>query len=330
MLRVLTALVTGALVVLLLAAPPASGQDDITWGVRPADNALGAGRANFGYTAVPGAAISDELLVTNHETRSLTFRVYAADAFTTSSGQLDLLPAGKPSAHVGTWVRFAAEEVTVPAGQALAVPFTLSVPAGTTPGDHSGGVVTSLAVADNGVGITVDRRLGARMHVRVGGDLVPRLEVRDLRVSFDGSANPFARGVAKVSYTVANVGNTRLTAGQRVRVEGLFGWFGQDAEVAALPELLPGEGATREVSVPSWPAGRVSATVEVTGAVPGGAGVDPVADSDWDLAVPWAAVIAALVVLCLALALRARTRSRKAAEEERIAAAVAEALKRSE
>ncbi|WP_232519835.1 DUF916 domain-containing protein [Actinosynnema pretiosum] len=152
--------------------------------------------------------------------------MYAADAFTTSPGQLDLLPAGTPSERVGTWVSFGQGEVTVQAGQTVPVPFTVSVPTTAIPGDHSGGVVTSLGVADASSGITVDRRLGSRVHVRVGGALAPSLEVRDLTVDCAGSANPVGAGSAKVSYTVVNTDNTRLTATQSVRVEGPFGWLG--------------------------------------------------------------------------------------------------------
>ncbi|AXX30264.1 DUF916 domain-containing protein [Actinosynnema pretiosum subsp. pretiosum] len=327
--RTLAALLIPPLL-LLGPAPLAAAQESpsVTWGVRPADNALGKARPNFGYTAAPGAVIADELLVTNHERRALTFRVYAADAFTTSSGQLDLLPAGTPSEHVGTWVAFGQGEVTVQAGQTVPVPFTVSVPASATPGDHSGGVVTSLGVADASSGITVDRRLGSRMHVRVGGALAPSLEVRDLTVDYAGSANPVGPGSAKVSYTVVNTGNTRLTATQSVRVEGPFGWLGADAEAAALPELLPGESATREAVASVPPSGRITAAVTLVSMVPGGTVLEPVVGTGDVLAIPWAAVISLLLLLCAALGLRARARARRAGEERRIAAAVDAALNR--
>ncbi|MBM7773233.1 hypothetical protein JOD54_003437 [Actinokineospora baliensis] len=325
--RVLAAIT--AAVLLVLGVPATAAAQNVTWGVRPADSTLGQNRPNFAYSVAPGAELTDALLVSNHEQRALTFAVYAADAFTTSSGQLDLKPAGETSTDAGSWVRFDAPTITVQAGQTASVPFTVSVPATATPGDHSGGVVTSLRV-ESGSGVTVDRRLGARMHLRVAGTLTPKVEVQDLKVEYDGTPNPVGKGTTTVTYTVANTGNTRLAATHGVRVSGLFGWFATDAAVTPLPELLPGERVTRVLSVGSLPAGRVTADVTVTPSVPGGAQLPPVVGTAGALALPWAAAVCLLLVICLLLALRARGKSRAAGEQQRIKAAVAAALQERE
>ncbi|GAA2974958.1 WxL protein peptidoglycan domain-containing protein [Actinokineospora diospyrosa] len=325
--RILAAVV--AAVLLVLGVPAVAAAQNVTWGVRPADSAMGQNRPNFAYSVAPGAELADALLVSNHEQRALTFAVYAADAFTTSSGQLDLRPAGETSTDAGAWVRFDAPTITVQAGQTVAVPFTVSVPASATPGDHSGGVVTSLRV-ESGSGVTVDRRLGARMHLRVAGTLTPKAEVQGLQVEYDGTPNPVGKGTATVSYTIANTGNTRLSATHSVRIAGLFGWFASDAAVEPLPELLPGERVTRKLSIGALPAGRVSADVTVTASVPGGAPLPAVTGTAGALALPWAAAVCLLLVVCLLLAWRARGKARAAGEQQRIKAAVAAALQERE
>ncbi|WP_090049411.1 WxL protein peptidoglycan domain-containing protein [Lentzea fradiae] len=316
-----------AVLLAVVALPPTASAQNVTWGVRPADNDLGADRPNFTYSVAPGAVLSDALTVTNHEQRALTFGVYAADAFTTSSGQLDLRPAGETPTGAGSWVRFDSPTVTVPSGQTVAVPFTVTVPADATPGDHSGGVVTSLRVEAES-GITVERRLGARMHLRVAGTLTPSLEIRGTEVEFDGTPNPVGRGTARVTYTVVNSGNVRLNARHSVRIEGLFGLFGTDAAVEPLPELLPGESVTRTVTAPLLPAGRAAATVTATPTVAGGSELAAVTGIGSDVALPWATVVCLLLVLCLVLALRAQARARAAEQQRRIDDAVAAALKR--
>ncbi|MEU5693563.1 DUF916 domain-containing protein, partial [Actinosynnema sp. NPDC020468] len=327
MTRILAAV--AAALLLVLGVPGLAAAQNVTWGVRPADSALGENRPNFAYSVAPGAAVTDSLLVSNHEQRALTFAVYAADAFTTSSGQLDLKAAGEPSTGAGAWVRFDAPTVTVPGGQTVAVPFTITVPADATPGDHSGGVLTSLRVESES-GITVDRRLGARMHLRVAGTLAPSVEVRDLKVAYDGTPNPVGKGTTTVDYTVVNTGNTRLTAQHTARVDGPFGWFGADASVEPIPELLPGESVTRRITVGSLPAGRLAAAVTVTASVPGGAELAAVTGASTAIAIPWSVAVCLLLVLCVVLALRARGRARAAAEQRRIDAAVATALKAKE
>ncbi|WP_018681375.1 WxL protein peptidoglycan domain-containing protein [Actinokineospora enzanensis] len=327
MTRFLAALTTAVL--LAVGLPGLAAAQNVTWGVRPVDSALGTDRPNFAYSVAPGAALGDALLVSNHEQRALTFAVYAADAFTTSSGRLDLKPAGEAPADAGAWVRFDTPTVTVPAGQTVAVPFTVTVPADATPGDHSGGVVTSLRV-ESGSGITVDRRLGSRMHLRVAGVLTPSVEVRGLTVNYDGTPNPVGKGTTSVGYTIVNTGNTRLTATHGVRIEGPFGWFATDAAVEPLPELLPGESVTRKAAVGSVPAGRLSAAVTVTAAVPGGAALPVVTSSAAAVAIPWSVVVCLLLLVCLALALRARGKAKSAGEKDRIEAAVAAALRERE
>ncbi|WP_026422061.1 WxL protein peptidoglycan domain-containing protein [Actinokineospora inagensis] len=324
--RLLTAIVA---VLLVLAGPGLAAAQNVTWGVRPADSSLGANRPNFAYSVAPGAELTDALLVSNHEQRALTFAVYAADAFTTASGQLDLRPAGEPSTGAGAWVRFDATTVTVPSGQTVSVPFTVEVPGDATPGDHSAGVVTSLRV-ESGSGISVDRRLGARMHLRVAGTLTPSVEIRGLSVNYDGTANPVGKGSTSVSYTVVNTGNTRLTATHGIHLEGPFGWFGADAVVDPLPELLPGESIARKVTIGSVPAGRLSASVTVSAAVPGGAQVEPVSVSAATVAIPWSGAVCLLLFVCLVLALRARGKARVVGEKKRIEAAVAAALREKE
>ncbi|MFD4636401.1 WxL protein peptidoglycan domain-containing protein [Lentzea sp. NPDC058436] len=316
-----------AVVLALLGLPGTSHAQNVTWGVRPADSALGEKRPNFSYSVVPGAVLTDALAVSNHEKRALTFAVYAADAFTTSSGQLDLKAAGEPSTGAGSWVAFDSPAVTVQAGQTVAVPFTVKVPADATPGDHSGGVITSIRVEAES-GITVDRRLGSRMHLRVAGTLAPSVEIRDVAVHYDGTPNPVGKGTARVEYTVVNTGNVRLTAAHSVRLRGMFGWFAADARIDPIPELLPGESVVRTASAAMPPSGRVSAAITVTPAVAGGAELEPVTATPGTLALPWSAAVCLLLVVCLVLALRARAKSLAALEQQRIDAAVAAALKK--
>lgn len=291
---------------LVLTGAAASADTTVTWGVKPADNEHGAGRPNYSYAVEPGGSLDDALVVTNHDEGELALRVYAADGFTTTSGQLDLRPAEEEPTGVGAWVTLGRSELLLLApGESAEVPFTLTVPDNATPGDHTGGIVASLLGEENADGITVERRLGSRIHVRVGGELAPSLAVEDLRVDYDGTANPLAAGTATVTYTVANTGNARMTAGQTVRVAGPFGLLETGADVPDLPELLP--GATHEVSVVVdgvRPLIRATASVTLTPRVAGDDALTlPAIESTagaW--AVPWAV----LVVLALAVALLVR------------------------
>jgi len=300
----------------------------VTWGVRPADvEPHAAGRPNYAYAVEPGDSIADALVVTNYTEEPATFLVYAADAFTTADGVLDLVRQGEESVGVGAWVTTAESEITVPAGESAVVPFTLDVPRAAEPGDHAGGIVTSLITTRQEQGINVDRRLGSRIHVRVDGELAPAVSIEQLQATYDGTLNPFGAGTAGVTFSVVNTGNTRLAGDATVRVAGPFG-LGARAEEVTLPELLPGERTEIDLQVAEvLPLLRLGAEVKLTSRAAGETAIplDPVAAAVGALAVPWSLLVLLLAAAGLVFIARRRRRLREEATERRIAEAVAAA-----
>lgn len=338
----LPALLVAATVALGGPAGPAvaAGEGDVTWGVRTAANDNGADRQNFSYRIEPGKQLSDALVVSNHAATPLDLDVYAADGFTTSSGQLDLVTQDTKSVAVGAWTAVQSGRVTIAPGASVEVPFTVSVPADATPGDYAGGLLTSLPHTSRENGISVDRRLGIRMHVRVEGDLAPAVAVEKMHVDYTGTANPFGAGSATVSYTVHNTGNVRLAAGQAVSLAGPFGWFPVDTgAVDAVPELLPGESWTVSVPVDGvvpafWLTAKAALSPKLPAVAGSTPGVDGVAAEAGALAVPWALLVLVLViaaaVVAAVLILRRRGTARAEREDERVKKAVEEALRDAE
>ncbi|MFF7140863.1 MULTISPECIES: WxL protein peptidoglycan domain-containing protein [Streptomyces] len=321
----------------LCAGPVAAADGDVTWTVRTAPNAYGTARSSFSHGINPGGQIKDAMIVANRGTSPLTLAVYAADGYTTDAGQLDLLTKDKKSRAVGAWVHAARDSIVVRPGKAVTVPFTISVPDNATPGDHVGGILTSLKQSDDAEGINVDRRLGIRIKLRVSGELQPKLAVEDLHVDYDGSFNPFAKGDATVTYTVHNTGNTVLSAQQKASLSGPFGWLRTEAgAIAAPPELLPGE--RWKVTVPVHgvaPAVVLSATTTLTPLLTDASGsttsLKPVEATAHGWAVPWTLLLFLVLLIAAAVGaflLSRRNRARRALREDaRVRDAVEEALR---
>ncbi|MGW3155044.1 WxL protein peptidoglycan domain-containing protein [Streptomyces sp. NPDC001089] len=320
----------------LRAVPAAAADGDVTWTVRTAANGYGDDRSSFSYGVNPGGRIKDAMVVANHGKTPLTLAVYAADGFTTDTGQLDLVTKDKKSVAVGSWVHADHPTVVVRPGKSVEVPFQIAVPGNASPGDYVGGVLTSLRQSDDAQGINVDRRLGIRVKLRVSGELKPALAVENLRVDYSGSADPFGTGDATVTYTIHNTGNAILSARQTVRTEGPFGWWRTDAgRVAAPPELLPGEHWKVQVPVHGvTPGVRLTATVDLVPLLTDASGtttsLKPVLATASAWTVPWSLLL--LVVLLAAAAVgafllirRGRIR-RKRREDARVRDAVAQAL----
>jgi hypothetical protein len=321
-----------------LATGPALAADgDVAWTVRTASNSYGADRSSFSYAVNPGAEAQDAMVVANRGPVPLDLAVYAADGFTTDAGQLDLLAKDGKSVGIGAWVHAASGSVTIQPGKSAEVPFKVTVPANATPGDYVGGILTSLTQADPAEGINVDRRLGIRIKLRVGGELKPNLVIEDLHVGYAGSSNPFAKGDATVTYTIHNTGNATLSAEQAVSVSGPFGWLRVGAgTIAPPPELLPGE--SRKVTVPVHgvaPALRLAATATLTPLLTDVSGsttsLKPIHATAHGWAAPWplvllVVVLVAVVVGAVLLARRNRAR-RKGREDARVREAVAQAIR---
>lgn len=320
------------------ATAPAPAPDaEVTWGVRTATNAQGSARDNFAYVIGPGGTVDDAIVVTNHDDQPLELDLYAADGFTTQSGQLDVLPRGEESSEVGVWIGVGQDHVQIPAGESAEIPFTITVPDNATPGDHAGGIITSLAQPAQEDGISVDRRLGIRVQLRVDGALQPGLVVEGLTVGFDSSLNPFAGGTATVDYTVRNTGNVRLSGQQSVALYGPFGLFRADIEgVDDVPEILPGEAWTVSATAENvFPLAWLGTDVTIDPAFPTGLESGPdlamFVTSSGTVAIPWSLlVLVVLVVAALVVAVVLRRRARRLrtqGEDARVQAAVAAALK---
>ncbi|MFE4913546.1 WxL protein peptidoglycan domain-containing protein [Streptomyces sp. NPDC056652] len=323
----------------LCAGPAQAADGDVTWTVRTAANGYGDDRSSYSYsyTVNPGGQVKDAMVVANRSKSPLELTVYAADGFTTDTGQLDLLTKDKKSTGVGAWAHAGRDSVVIKPGKSAEVPFTVSVPDNATPGDYVGGVLTSLKQADEAEGINVDRRLGIRVKLRVSGELKPKLAIEDLHVDYAGSANPFAKGDATVTYTIHNTGNALLSARQTVSVSGPFGWLRAEAgDIAAPPELLPGESWRTKVPVRGVAPGvSVAATATLTPLLTDASGsttsLKPVEATAHGWAVPWTlllliVVLLAAVVGAFLLTRRARAR-RKVREDARVQNAVEQALR---
>jgi WxL interacting protein linking bacterial and host surfaces len=301
-----TALVIAVAAGLLSPPPPVAAQADpeaITWGVVPATADGPDGRAVFDYKLDPGAELVDHVAVSNHSTEQITVAVYASDAFTTADGGFDLLPAAEPPTDVGSWIALDSGSLTVPARSRVHVPFRLSVPANATPGDHAGGLVASLTgVGTDPAGqVQVEHRVGARIYLRVTGELRPQLTVERIDAEYDGTWNPFGGGTLTATYTLRNTGNVRLTGAPGVEVAGPFGLGRRDAGGDPLPEMLPGDAFTATVRATGvLPLIRLTTTVAIQPSATDGEQLEPapsLAEARADVwAPPWSQGLLLLLV----------------------------------
>ncbi|MFD4636459.1 WxL protein peptidoglycan domain-containing protein [Lentzea sp. NPDC058436] len=310
---------------LFSAAPAIAQPAQVTWSVTPSkEDGSTDGRVSFRYDLAGGRSVDDHVTVTNLGAAPASFRLYSSDGVTTDEGVFDLLTGDRAPVDSGAWIKLGVSELTLAAGEKRTVPFTLTVPADAKPGDHPAGIVAALAASGDQVGI--ERRIGARVHLRVDGEVTARLEVAELDADYAGGWEPGATGPLTVRFDVVNTGNVRLGGRASVRVAGPFGTSERVVQVGDLPEILPGfryRAITRLENVPALFALSTSASVEpvVLGADelparPEGVGADL---RTWAMPWLWTVIGLGAVAVATAIALNAGRHRR------RLAAAVAEA-----
>jgi hypothetical protein len=311
------AAIVALLVLVPLGASRASAQESPggdapivqSWALAPTgtDPSEPSTRPSLSYTAEPGATVNDSVTLWNYGNVQLTFRVYATDAFNNADGAFDLLAGSKAPTDLGAWVSVPVQHVTVPAHNKVDLPLTLTVPAGAEPGDHAAAILASNEAQGTGADgktVTVDRRTGTRIYLRVGGPLRPALAVTKAHTTYHGSADP-RKGELEVTYTVRNVGNVRLGAAPTISVKNIFGRTMKKATPDPIAELLPGNEVTLTRHFTDIAATvRVGAQIQLTPRSVGG-GQAAEADTSSRTASTWAAPWL-LLFLAVAIALLVR------------------------
>ncbi|WAL68359.1 DUF916 domain-containing protein [Amycolatopsis cynarae] len=302
-------------------APSPGDAPRATFGVRPATEREPDRRSAFTYSATPGARLTDYLAVSNVGEAPVTVRIYAGDAFNTPDGGFDLLASGATPVDVGAWTKPAQDTVTVAPRSVQIVPFTLTIPANATPGDHTGGIVAALTTdrtTSGGQKVALEQRVGARIYLRVTGEVHPALSIDGLTADYHGGLFSLG-GDVTLSYTVHNTGNTRLAGTRQVRVTTPWGSTVDAPALPKLGELLPGASIRMSTQVGGLPAaGRLTGTVRVEPA-PAPGHQDPAAAaaeaSVAFAAVPWLPLAVAAVLLLTVLWLRWRRRRARAVRQ---------------
>ncbi len=336
--RRLAALLTIAILALCSTALPAStaaADDTVGIGIAPAGtNGKPDGRSRFTYKVDPGQTITDQVRVTNAGTTPLVVTVFAADAYNSENGDFSLRATDEKRTGASTWVKFDGKQqlkLTLKRGESRTVPFTVTVPANATPGDHPAGV---LAAATSSGQLKVDRRIANRMYVRVSGDLQPLLTISSFSGTYHSGLNPLD-GSITVAATITNSGNVALEGSSTLSTSTWFGInVGQTVRVEQ-PEILPGNTATVTYEVPGVPqVGYGMVRMLVQGGISGDApdpGPLPVIQRDaFVIAIPWLLLVAIVAGAGVWFGLRWRRKRQEQYAAEWMSQAEADADKKAQ
>lgn len=291
--------------VALAHAQPASPSSGPAYGIRPGfygDTTLPGDHYTFALE--PGASIDDTVVIFNFTQQPRRFDLYGADLILAEGGGFAPAARGVESHGAGAWIVPSVDTVDVPAGSHLAVPFTVTIPAGAVPGDHPGTIVVERHEQASGPGVHMQSRLALRVLITVPGEI-------NLGVALGVLGAEHVDGTVRFTVPIQNTGNVTFTTTGTVTILGR----GPVIELALRPDGLyavPGGEATlwSVWETPPW-FGRVQAQADIDVTV---AGHEPVRYTTEPVTVwliPWLAISIALVVVALTTGILLATRRQR-------------------
>lgn len=293
-----------ALAAVAAPAPPATAASNGTFSVFPyrAPGSTGPGRSLFDFSLKAGQAVRDAFTLANDADHSLDFNIYPADAYdVTAGGGFALRGYGEKNVGVGSWITLPTSlsgTYRLAADSQVTIPFTVSVPANASPGDHAGGIVALEVGPSNGskTGVSVRQGVGVRVYLHVLGLVHPGLVVENLKTDVSVPPAAFLTGSSKagVTFDVVNTGNTLYpSVVVRAFATDAFGNRVRTFRPVRLAAVLPGSRET--ITEPEWSplplAGPVTVHVHLVASK-----VNLKYTSSF-LVVPWVLVVVVLLML---------------------------------
>ncbi len=95
----------------------------------------------FVHTAEPGTVIEEGVRVVNNKQETKTALVYATDSTPSTGGAFACEQMSDTKDTVGAWIQLEKSEVTLEPGTNELVPFTITIPAHASVGEHNGCIV---------------------------------------------------------------------------------------------------------------------------------------------------------------------------------------------
>jgi hypothetical protein len=244
------------------AAVPAPGQFALT----PAPGAGGQPRPYFTLAVAPGGSVQETIVVSNVGVTTITLRLGTSDGVTAANSGSSYGPLVTPCRAIGCWVTGLPPTVTVGPHSQQAVPFRVTVPAGTAPGQYLAGVSATPATAAKPVTLKSTGRAGTRVviveQVSVGVAVtVGPLAALRAKMDITGVTADWIGTLVRLSVNVRNDGRrfTKGTGYITCQLDGTTLTYPVDMDT-----VLPGGEAALQVNGTGMHSGTWLCTVALT------------------------------------------------------------------
>jgi hypothetical protein len=237
-----------ALALILAALPTVTSAQSAGVGARPANVDPDNPRTTsiFVKKLAAGERRDDAVKLINNTDDQKTMLLYATDSVISSGGAFACAQESDDRTNVGAWVQLEQTRAVLEPHSTLTVPFTLTAPASTEPGEHNGCIILQEEKDPSAQGgIALNFRTGIRVAVLIDGDIKKDITTQSLSV-----ATP--PGKVIVTPTIKNSGNVSVDTTVKTQLASVFRSV-IDEKISTYPALRGEEASWNiEFDAPFW------------------------------------------------------------------------------
>ncbi len=171
----------------------------------------------------PGDVYRFTITVTNIAPTPKTFTLSAQDIKGLDDAGLPIFAAEdeEPTAYaLSSWITISEPSITLGAGESRTVPYSVRVPAQTSPGAHFGGVFFDSGTAKpTTTGSAVSMKVGTIINLRIAGDVVEEARLRE----FSTDKMIYSSPAASFNARVENLGNVLARPHGLIEITDMWG-----------------------------------------------------------------------------------------------------------
>ncbi len=170
--------------------------------------------------AAKGDVINQSLKVRNESNTSVTYYL-TAERFV-AGGEAGAPEFVGEDIGLSTWIKFPYENISIPAGETIEVPFSIVVPNYAAPGGHYAAIFLSTTPPEAQTGgsqVAIASRIGTLVLVRIQGEIKESANLAE----FNTAADNYASLPVDFNVRVENTGNVHLKPRGTVLIKNMFG-----------------------------------------------------------------------------------------------------------
>lgn len=181
----------------------------------------------------PGTTVGGDMTIINDQTETKTY--YVSYENFEAQGDTGVPKFIGSSEGLATWLR-APSAVTIPAGEAKTVPYTISIPASATPGGYFSAIFWSATppTASQAGQVAIGAKIGMLVLLSVNGEVAESAGLQ--RFALKDNVHMYTARPVAFEYGFANTGGDRVQPRGTVVVRNILGW------VAGRVDANPGQG----------------------------------------------------------------------------------------